>query len=159
MVKGGVFYVPPVHSIAICGGVAEPVFIHPEYQRYLSANSDRVMFFPQVTDCELWAIKHSCHGVVLPIRSGGGSNLKTAEALALGKWVVATSTSLRGFKQFSDADGVIIADDPAEFRHAIRQVLRRAALDLSADSFAARDALYWDRCFCDSDFAKVLSTS
>jgi glycosyltransferase involved in cell wall biosynthesis len=158
IVKGGIYCVPPVHSIAICGGVADPVFAHPEYQRYLGANSERVYFFPEITDSELWAIKHASHGVMLPIHSGGGSNLKTAEALALGKWVVATSISLRGFEPFLNADGIIIADDPTEFRHAMRQILQRPALGLSATSLAARDTLYWDRCFSDSGLAKVVST-
>jgi glycosyltransferase involved in cell wall biosynthesis len=113
-----------------------------------------VKFFADVSDLELSAIKQDCHGVVLPIRHGGGTNLKTAEALALGKWIVATSTALRGFEEFLSADGVVIADNPADFRHAIRQVLQRPPFELSETSRAARDALYWDRCFDDSELSK-----
>ena len=91
---------------------------------------------------ELSAVKQGCHGVFLPIRGGGGTNLKTAEALALGKWVVATSTALRGFEAFLGADGVVIADTSADFRRAMRQVLERPPLELT-EHFAcgARRAL------------------
>ena len=156
LIAGGIFCVPPLKSIAICGGISESIFNHPEYQRYAAANSFRVQFFPKIDDNDLLALKQSCHGVLLPLRSGGGSNLKTAEALALGKWVVATPTSLRGFEPFSDAEGVIIADDPASFRRSVHEVLQREPLEISVASRTAREALYWDRCFADSGLAKAL---
>ena len=36
----------------------------------------------------------------------------------------------------------------------MRQVLQRPPLELTEASRAARDALYWDRCFDDSDLPK-----
>lgn len=156
LINGGVFCVPPIASLAICGGIAANIFNSPEYQRYRAANDKRVQFFPDVSDGELSAIKQGCHAVFLPIRSGGGTNLKTAEALALGKWVIATSTALRGFEEFLNADGVVIADNAADFRQEIRQVLQRPRLELTETSRASRDALYWDRCFDDSDLPKFL---
>ena len=156
VIEHGVFCVPPVPSLAICGGIAGPIRDHPEYRRYLTANSKRVQFFADISDSELSAIKQGCHGVFLPIRSGGGTNLKTAEALALGKWVVASPTALRGFEAFLSSDGVILANNPADFRRAMRDVLQRAPLQLSNSTRAERDALYWDRCFDDSDLPKAL---
>jgi glycosyltransferase involved in cell wall biosynthesis len=156
LVEGGVFCVPPVPSFAICGGVAQCILDHAEYRRYLEANSKRVQFFADISDSELSAIKRQCHGFFLPIRGGGGTNLKTAEALALGKWVVATSTALRGFETFLSADGVLIADSRADFRAAARHVLERPPLELTHAARAARDALYWDRCFDDSELPDFL---
>lgn len=157
VINGGVFCTPPAPSIAICGGIGRPIFEHPEYQRCVVANKQRVRFFFHPSDAELAEVKRSCHGVFVPIRSGGGTNLKTAEALALGKWVVATSTALRGFERFSDADGVIVADTAADFRRAMRQVLQRPPLEITECSRAARDSLYWDRCFQDSDLPSFLA--
>jgi hypothetical protein len=154
IISGGLFCVPPTPCLAICGGIAAPISDHPEYQRYQTANAKRVKFFADVSDSELSAIKQDCHGVLLPIYNGGGTNLKTAEALALEKWVVATSTALRGFERFLSADGVVLADNPIDFRHAMRQVLQRSPFKLSDASHSARDALYWDRCFDDSDLPK-----
>ena len=155
VVKDGIFCVPPVPSVAICGGIGTSIYNRLEYQSYQVANSRRVQFFADLSDPELAAIKQSCHGVFLPIREGGGTNLKTAEALALGKWVVATVNALRGFETFLDAPGVVIADTPWDFRKAMRQVLRCLPLELDTASRAARDALFWDRCFDDSSLPKV----
>lgn len=155
VIKDGVFFVPPVPSFVICGGIANSIYHRSEYQCYQAANSRRVQFFADLTDPELAAIKQGCHGVFLPIRDGGGTNLKTAEALALGKWVVATSTAMRGFETFLRTDGVVIADTPSDFRQAMRHVLERPPLELNAASRGARDALYWDRCFDDSTLPKV----
>ena len=156
LVKGGIFCVPPAKSIAICGGVAQHVIRHPEYQQYVTANSVRVEFLPDIDDADLWAIKQSCHGVLLPIRSGGGSNLKTAEALALGKWTIGTVVALRGYESLAGAEGLIIANDRSSFRHAIRDVLLRPPLQLTERDRIAREALFWDRCFADSGVSRAL---
>lgn len=159
VIKDGTFMVPPVTSIAVCGGMCEGIYNHPLYQRFLPANSSRVHFFPEITDSELWAMKSSCHVVALPIATGAGSNLKTAEALTLGKWVVATPVALRGFDHFLDAEGLIVVDNTTKFRKAIGQTLRSAPLSISGASRTAREALYWDRCFGDSGLAPRLLTA
>jgi glycosyltransferase involved in cell wall biosynthesis len=153
IIKGGAFMVPPVKSIAVCGGLCDGIANHPVYQEFLAANSRRIHFFPTIDDSELWSIKTSCHVVALPIATGAGSNLKTAEALTLGKWIVATPTALRGFEAFLDAEGLIVADDPTMFRRAIGQTLRSPPLTISDASRTAREALYWDRGFADSGLA------
>jgi glycosyltransferase involved in cell wall biosynthesis len=155
IIRDGVFCTPPAKCIAICGGVAAAIRTHPEFQRYHAANSCRVEFFGNISDSDLAVIKQCCHGVLLPISDGGGSNLKTAEALTLGKWVIATSISLRGFEAYAN-DGVIVANNPVEFRHAMRQVLQRPPAVISDGARLARDALYWDRCFVDSELPKLL---
>lgn len=144
---GGIFFVPPQKSFAICGGVAHGISRDARYQQFLAANTERVHFFEKISDDELNAIKASAHAFLLPIEFGGGSNLKTAEALASGKWVIATSTSLRGFEEFADEPGVIVADGRTQFRKAAMQVYRKPALQLSAEARARRDAVYWDHCF------------
>lgn len=151
--KDGAFMVPPVKSLAICGGVSDGIFSHPLYQRFLAANSARTHFFPQIEDSELWAMKAACHVVALPIDTGGGSNLKTAEALTLGKWIVASKVAMRGYENYFDTEGLIIASDSIAFRTAIAQALRSAPLSISGESRRVRDALYWDRCFGDSGLA------
>ena len=50
-------------------------------------------------------------GVVLPIWEGGGSNLKTAQALLSGKCVLGSEFSFRGFENFSNEGGVSLTAD------------------------------------------------
>ena len=154
--RNGAFLVPPEKRIAVCGGVSNGILGHPSYQRFLAANSRRVHFFPEIDDAELWAVKAACHVVALPIDTGGGSNLKTAEALGLGKWIVATPVAMRGYESFMDAEGLIIANDTNSFRRAIAQALRFPALSLSDASRRTREAVYWNRCFEASGLANRL---
>jgi hypothetical protein len=142
--------VPPRKSFAVCGGVCHGILAHPLYNRFAPANSQRIQFFPKIEDTDLWSIKTKCHAVLLPIGTGRGSNLKTAEALVLGKWVIATPIAMRGYDAFLEAEGLIIANDSLAFRRAIAQALRDPLPTISEGSRTAREALYWDRCFADS---------
>lgn len=155
--KDGAFMVPPIKSIAVCGGMCDGILIHASYQRFLTANSWRVHFFSEIEDPELWAVKSACHVVALPIDTGGGSNLKTAEALALSKWVVATPMAMRGYEAFIGAEGLIVVNDARSFRTAVAQALRSPPLAISDQSRRARESLYWDRSFETSGLADQLT--
>jgi glycosyltransferase involved in cell wall biosynthesis len=157
VVKDGAFMMPPVKSLAVCGGMSEGIIDHPSYKRFQAANSARIQFFPRIEDAELWALMSSSHGALLPLDTGRGSNLKTAEALVLGKWVVATSVAMRGFEAFLDSEGLILADDSVAFRQAIATALRSPPLVISGKSKKAREGLYWDCCFGDSELERCLS--
>jgi len=128
------------------------------YQRFLAANGARIHLFPQIDDNELWALMSRSHGAALPLGTGRGSSLKTAEALALGKWVIASSVAMRGYESFHDAEGVIVADDTVTFRKAIASVLQSPPLIISESSREARESLYWDHCFGDSELKRGLSS-
>jgi hypothetical protein len=57
--------------------------------------------------------------ILLPIVDGGGSNLKTAEAILSGKRIVATSFAFRGYEEFLTLPNIWIADTPKGFQEAI----------------------------------------
>ena len=61
--------------------------------------------------------------ILLPIVSGGGTNLKTAEALLAGRRIIATSTAFRGFEDYMANGDVSIADRPEDFRDAMDRVI------------------------------------
>lgn len=157
LAEDGLFWLPPEKHVLICGGVADLIYQSPDYLRYHEANSYRVHFEAKLNDAELAAAKEACHAVVLPIVYGGGSNLKTAEALALGKWVVATSVALRGFSEFEHAPGIAKADEPIDFRRAASTMLRRPPLTLTDSEKQARDVVYWDKAFERGDVIDVLT--
>jgi len=158
VLKKGLFFRPPRKSLAICGGVSHGIFNSPQYQAHIHANSRRVQFFPDVSDGGLEALKRSAHAIILPIEFGGGSNLKTAEALASGKWVIATQVALRGFERFVGQPGVIVADTPDAFRAAIIRVLAEKPLKLSKAAAKLREVVYWDRGFQDSGYLEFVQS-
>jgi hypothetical protein len=53
-------------------------------------------------------------GIVLPIWEGGGSNLKTAQALLSCKCVVGSAFSFRGFEHYAGEAGVFLGNTPSD---------------------------------------------
>lgn len=86
--------------------------------------------------------------ILLPISQGGGTNLKTAEALCSPRKVVATLTAMRGFEKWLDAPGVALAKNAASFRDAIVKALG----DLGDTDYARPgvEALQWEHCLSDA---------
>ena len=85
---------------------------------------DRIILFGQVSDFALSCLLGNASGILLPITYGGGSNLKTPEALTSGLPVVGTRQHRR-FSEFSELKGVTIADTPHAFAAGIRRSLDR----------------------------------
>jgi sugar transferase (PEP-CTERM/EpsH1 system associated) len=60
---------------------------------------------------------------VVPLRVGGGTRLKIADAMAMGKAIVSTSIGCEGIT-LEDGVSAIFADDPADFVKAVDSLLR-----------------------------------
>lgn len=73
-----------------------PPPIHPAFQRWKPLNESRIQILGMLDDADLAAVKSLAHLFILPISEGGGSNIKTAEALYSGKYVLGTPTSSAG---------------------------------------------------------------
>jgi hypothetical protein len=85
-------------------------------------------------------------GIILPISEGGGTNLKTAEALYNRKRIVATSTAMRGFEEFIEFPGVAIGDTQEQFVAQVKQILvsdGRSPLQYSEREIELLDSLIW----------------
>lgn len=107
---------------------------HPEWS---SQSGGRVTLTGRVPLVEPYLNRATV--VVAPLFSGGGMRLKTLEALAHGKAVVATSRAVEGL-QVSDERQVLLCDDPKQFAAAIVRLLQRpedrARLGRSARTWA-----------------------
>ena len=111
--------------IVVAGGVCQLLAsrLEPEGTNFLVR--DRIVLFGQVSDFALSCLLGNASGILLPITYGGGSNLKTPEALISGLPVVGTPQAFRGFSEFADFPGVTIADTPESFAAGIRGSLDR----------------------------------
>jgi len=115
--------IPPGSRLVIAGGVGlhlERILLASPWGRL---NASRLQILGVLDDDDLIAVKHLAHTFLLPIGGGGGSNIKTAEALYSGKPVICTSTALRGFEQFRELPGISVADSPQTFQELLRQTL------------------------------------
>jgi hypothetical protein len=87
--------------------------------------------------------------IILPITEGGGSNLKTAEAILADKKVVTTSHALRSFEWFEKFPNVWIADEPDIFRDSIVKALDTPKVTRTADQTKQAAAVEWSNCLAD----------
>jgi glycosyltransferase involved in cell wall biosynthesis len=137
-------FVPPHAKLVVSGGMAGLMVSSPEFDGSRCMLSRRVMLVEEPSEAELNYLINAASVVMLPITQGGGSNIKTAEALLTSRPVVGTSAAFRGFELFRKSNGVSICDQGAEFRHEVREALssdrRRVAHRPEAG------VLVWEEC-------------
>lgn len=140
-------FLPPDRKICIVGSVSPHIPAHPLFQRWGPLNSSRVQILGLVDNAALAAIKELAHAIILPITEGGGSNIKTAEALYSGKYVLGTPASFRGFDRYRTLSGVKAAQTPAVFKQAMCTMLHQpphqSSPQASQSEHVLRQTLLW----------------
>jgi glycosyltransferase involved in cell wall biosynthesis len=145
MFSGGFGSLKPDEKLVTVGSVGWP--IAGDVRVHQSAKlAEKVVIAGEVSQACLEGMLDMAHCIVLPITQGGGTNLKTAEALWAGKHVVATSIAMRGFEDFIGQKGVYIADDPATFKRALRSAMAMNPLQLSKSEVNMREKVLWGPC-------------
>lgn len=81
--------------------------------------------------------------IILPITQGGGSNLKTAEAILADKKIVATSFSFRAFEKYINLPNVYIADSPKAFQAAIIKALKSSKIKRTSQEQSMAQQVQW----------------
>jgi glycosyltransferase involved in cell wall biosynthesis len=111
--------------VVVCGDVARllNVYAREPGLQYMFRN---IRLLGQVPGDFLAALYVRAQVVVVPRTLGGGSNLKTAEALLSGRPIVATRRAFIGFEEHVTAPGVHLVDDPTLFWPAIDTLLAEA---------------------------------
>lgn len=130
----------PGQRVVLAGGVC-----HLVAERLRGPNAmvrDRSEFLGPVSDLALDCLIANAAGILLPITYGGGSNLKTAEALGAGLPVIGTSIAFRGFEEYRTLPQVRIADTEAQFAAAVQEVLQAGA---GARPEVSAAALRWEQ--------------
>jgi hypothetical protein len=95
-----------------------------------------------VDDLALDALIANTSAILLPIEYGGGSHLKTAEALVSRRPIIGTTNSFRGFRHFQHLPQVTIADTPEQFEAAIQRAL--AATDRPDPDLPVPKEVLWE---------------
>lgn len=108
--------------------------------------AEKVVVAGRVDQSTLAGLLDNSHCIILPITQGGGTNLKTAEALWSGKHIVATSIAFRGFEKYIGQNGVNIANTPEDFKKALRVAINADPLKLTNDEIESRRNVLWDVC-------------
>lgn len=141
---GSLAFLPPGRRLVIAGGVTGVIEANPTYRQWAAINDARSTRLGTVDDVGVAAVRRFGHVFVLPITAGGGSNIKTAEALLTGAYVLGTSTAFRGYEQYMEAPGVFVEDDPRAFRDRLLQLLSMDRAAPAPETLTARRQLLWD---------------
>lgn len=136
-------FLPPDRKIVVAGSVGPHLRQHPAFHAWAPLNQSRLHILGLVDEADLAAIKSLAHVFILPICEGGGSNIKTAEALYAGSYVVGTPTSFRGFQEYLDLPGVYMAEAGPPFRRCLADLLQRPALAPEPAAHRKRQGLLW----------------
>jgi glycosyltransferase involved in cell wall biosynthesis len=136
--------VRPHHRIVVAGRMGPAVLDEMERAGLSRLAPSRLVVLGEVDQVTLDAAIANAHVLLLPILYGGGSNVKTAEALLSGSPVVASATAMRGFDGFEDVPGLTMAgDESASFSAAILAALDADSSAMAADH-PALESLLWD---------------
>ncbi|MET3119257.1 hypothetical protein AAKU64_003496 [Undibacterium sp. GrIS 1.8] len=140
---GGVGCFAPDERLVVAGGAGSNISDDTRFQKTAGLQKNFISA-GVVSDESLQGLLHTAHVIVLPITHGGGTNLKTAEALWTGKHVVATSSAMRGFESFINSTGVRVEDTSEGFCEAIKSAMSALPLQLDTIEKEKRRILLWE---------------
>jgi hypothetical protein len=133
---------PPDTNMVVAGAAGSGL-AHHDRMRQTGSLQRQFIDAGEVSEEVLRGLLATAHAIILPITSGGGTNLKSAEAIWSGQHVVGTTISMRGFEQFSHARGVTIGDEATTFCNAIRETFMKPRLLLNHEERESRSAVLW----------------
>ncbi|TFV97263.1 glycosyltransferase family 1 protein [Algoriphagus kandeliae] len=117
--------------------------------------SELKLLFDESTDVKLEINVPNIHSIyknhaicIVPIFSGGGSNVKLAEALIMGRKVISTNFGARGFENWISSGEIKLANNPKEWLTKISELINEpwdeASWEKIRSQFSLKD---WDQQF------------
>jgi hypothetical protein len=135
---------PPDSKLVVVGSVCNHLYAALRDTRWGSLNLSRLQLLGELESDDLSAVKTLAPAFLLPILHGGGSNIKTAEALYSGAIVFGSEAAFRGFESFKSLPEVYVARSPAEFQIAIREHIKpMKQISKKKVNKTIRDELKW----------------
>jgi hypothetical protein len=133
----------PVQRVIIAGHVSELIPKTPWFEEWKTLNARRTVAVGILSQEDLSALRDLAHVFILPVTAGGGSNLKTAEALYSAKHVVASPLAMRGFEKLMDLPGLRIATPGRDFAAAVSAALDQPPRSGDDGAASQRESLTW----------------
>lgn len=142
MNKPGLTYLKPYEEVVIVGGGCNIIMVDKGVIEFRDLNLSRLHLVGNREKIELQSMVRASHLVLLPITTGEGSNLKTAEALESGRPIVGTLKAFRGFEDALSLPHVYIANSSDEFRRSVRDILNKPRYT-NGTPYEIRSKYYW----------------
>jgi hypothetical protein len=146
LVGSNLGFIPPGKKLVVAGGasrVFNEIYLNPSSQ-YYRINSERIITLGRLDKIDYEAAHALASGYFLPVSYGGGTCLKTAEALFSGKHVLATKSAARGYEDFLDLPNFQVVDDE-DFSSELAFAIRISDQDYSYDKLQVKkfEELTW----------------
>lgn len=146
MVGYGLGFLPADTRLLFVGGVADIVRqaleSQPNYIRV--AFGLRAEFIGRVSEDDIAALLTIADTIILPITEGGGSNLKTAEAILADAKVVATDYALRSYESYMNLPNLYVANNKSDFCGAIRQAIAADKRERTSEEQSLASKVKWE---------------
>lgn len=152
-------FLPPDCFILTVGGVSPLVFNHSAQQKWTGINQSRLVCAEPQSEEVLAALIALAGCIVLPITRGGGSNIKTAEAIYARTPVVGTTKSFRGYEHALSLPHIYRSDEPHQFRQLVLAALLNRLPPAGPEEPELRDSVLWRNTLAGlpAEFAKLAS--
>jgi glycosyltransferase involved in cell wall biosynthesis len=134
MVPHGLGFLSLDQQMWVGGSIGKALEADIRYRDFLTTNASRTRMFGELAETDKAAFLRGAACVVVPARGGAGAKVKTADAIASGRPVVATRGGLEGYGSIVRdviGRGVYIVETPTQFRALVRQALRGEAVGCS----------------------------
>jgi glycosyltransferase involved in cell wall biosynthesis len=142
-------FLAPNECILAVGGVSALLVEYATYKTWQAINDSRLVRAGFQSEEALAALIELASCVVLPITRGGGSNIKTAEAVHSGKPVIGTSKSFCGHERTLALPHIYSVDQPAEFRRLVKGALAGTLPPAGPDDPDVRNSVLWRETLAD----------
>jgi len=147
LVTDGIGFLPPDARIYVVGGVCDLLseqVLRNTLQDIVLQN--RISLLGKLSEDKLAGLICASDIILLPVTQGGGSNLKTAEAILSGKKIVSTSKALRSFERFAQLSRIAVAEESQAFKSSILQQLNAPEPELNSQRQHEADSVQWSHC-------------
>ncbi|MFC7396309.1 glycosyltransferase [Chelatococcus sp. GCM10030263] len=111
----------------VAGNLGDAIVRDERFHVFLSINQSRTHIMGYIEESEKADFLTAAACVVVPVTFGAGAKMKTADAIASGRPVIATPHALEGYGPIVGpalGEGVYVADSPKEFRRLMREAFR-----------------------------------
>lgn len=144
----GVGFLPGEVRIIVAGGVSDVLrnMAKKTTDIQIATLQNRVVLAGRLSEDRLQGLIAESDVIMLPILEGGGSNLKTAEAIVADKPIVATSHAFRAYEAYEHYPNTYIADKPEAFQQAILKALYAPTVARNEAEQEQATDVTWQRC-------------
>jgi glycosyltransferase involved in cell wall biosynthesis len=145
MVGFALGFLPVTSKIYLIGGVSDH-FVKTLSKRTIEHVTfwQRAVGYGRVSQSRLDKLIQGADVILLPITEGGGSNLKTAEAFAANKKIIATDYAMRSYEYLEHMPNLRVVSTPQAFRAAMISALDEPLRQRSSEEQVLVDRVYWE---------------